>query len=410
MRSDSATSIGARTFLAMHKGGRDVAVVMSGGGMNGMLLEVGFLKRLRETELWPRIAVFFGTSAGALGGTMSALGRLDDLEQFLYRLRAEETFRPNRLWRLPLLGTHDYALPATIAARLGDPLKLAERLIRAEAEVVVFATDVTQDGRAPTNRRPFELVYSSRTSSPEELARGVLASAAVSALVMPVSVGDRVATDGSWVRNFPLLAAYERPEIELIVAFRYEPRYPVFGTGSLAAAVARLRRYSKLPAARALVAELQEATEREERGEPAHLVDTLARLSRVAIGRNTVQEELAARDTERAVSELHALRADVRALIERSALAGSERDRLLAAIDERFGAADFPFAHERLIPRITVAATSGEIHLDAGWRKQQPWTGEAKRALIERGYALTDAELRAAGIEGPLDDAVEAAT
>lgn len=378
---------------------RDVAVVLSGGGMNGMLMEVGFLKRLRETDLWPRISVYFGSSAGALGATMAALDRIKDLEDFLYGLRAEDTFRPNRIWRLPLLGTHDYVLPGTIAERLGDPIDLAVSLAAAEAEVVVFATDLTQDvpgGISP--QQPFELAYSSRTSPPEELARGVLASAAVSALVLPVLVGDRVATDGGWVRNFPLLAAYDRPEVELIVAFRYEPRYPISGTGSLAGAVARLRRYSRLPAARALVAELQEAAGREERGEPAHLVDTIARLSRVAIGRNTALEELAARDREQAVRELHALRADLRALIERSGVRSRERERLLAALDDRFAAARFPFAHDRVIPRITVAGTSGDVHLGPGFRKQRPWTDEAKRALIEGGQALAEEQFQAAGI------------
>src|SRR5919204_811002 len=117
---------------------RDVAVVLSGGGMNGLLLEFGFLKRVRESEFWSRIGWFFGTSAGALCGTMAALDRLDELEEFLLRLRPEETFRPNRLWRLPLLGTHDYVLPRTVAERLGDPIELARRLREAEREVVVL--------------------------------------------------------------------------------------------------------------------------------------------------------------------------------------------------------------------------------------------------------------------------------
>ena len=47
---------------------RDVAVVLSGGGINGLLLELGFLERLRESELWPRVGWFFGSSAGALNG------------------------------------------------------------------------------------------------------------------------------------------------------------------------------------------------------------------------------------------------------------------------------------------------------------------------------------------------------
>ena len=45
---------------------RDVAVVLSGGGINGVLLELAFLRRLSETALWPRVGWIHGTSAGAL--------------------------------------------------------------------------------------------------------------------------------------------------------------------------------------------------------------------------------------------------------------------------------------------------------------------------------------------------------
>src|SRR3954467_10562763 len=57
---------------------RDVAVVRSGGAVNGVLMELGFLKRLRESELWPRIGWFYGTSSGALSATLAALDRLDE--------------------------------------------------------------------------------------------------------------------------------------------------------------------------------------------------------------------------------------------------------------------------------------------------------------------------------------------
>ena len=40
----------------------------SGGGINGVLLELGFLQRLRESPLWSRIGWIYGTSAGALTG------------------------------------------------------------------------------------------------------------------------------------------------------------------------------------------------------------------------------------------------------------------------------------------------------------------------------------------------------
>ena len=61
-----------------HMSERDVAIVLSGGGVNGVLLQLGFLKRLRESELWPRVGCIYGTSAGALTGSMAALDRLDD--------------------------------------------------------------------------------------------------------------------------------------------------------------------------------------------------------------------------------------------------------------------------------------------------------------------------------------------
>src|SRR5215212_4266205 len=190
---------------------RDVAVVLSGGAINGVLMELGFLKRLRESSLWPRVGWVFGTSAGALAGAMAALDRIDELEEFLLGLQPADTFRPNRLWRLPLLGLHEYVLPRTIAERVADPLTLGRDLAACD----------------------HELVYSSRRTPPEEMAQAVFASAAVSSLVLPVRVAGRIATDGGWVRNFPLAHAYARPGIRMIVAFRYLPRFPEITTDGL---------------------------------------------------------------------------------------------------------------------------------------------------------------------------------
>src|SRR5437763_4280497 len=116
---------------------RDVAVVLSGGAINGVLMELGFLQRLRESELWPRIGWIYGTSSGALSGTMAALDRLDELEEFMLRLQPEDAFRPHSLWRLPLLGSHDYRLPAAVAERLGEVDGLAHELAAAPAEATV---------------------------------------------------------------------------------------------------------------------------------------------------------------------------------------------------------------------------------------------------------------------------------
>jgi predicted acylesterase/phospholipase RssA len=54
---------------------RDVALVISGAGINAVLLELGFLRRLSDTDLWGRISRIYGTSAGALARTFAALDR-----------------------------------------------------------------------------------------------------------------------------------------------------------------------------------------------------------------------------------------------------------------------------------------------------------------------------------------------
>src|SRR5262245_42852898 len=234
---------------------RDVALVLSGGGVNGVLMELGFLRRVRESELWPRVGFVFGTSAGALVGAMAALDRLDELEQFLYDLQPADTFRPNRLWRLPLLGLHEYVLPRTIAERVSDPVELGRDLVACDRELVVVATDSSPLAEG-VDERDYELVYSSRRTPPDELAAAIFASAAQSALVLPVRVGDRIATDGGWVRNFPLAHAYARPGVRMIVAFRYVPRFPGVATDGLGRLRKRLERFRAVPPIRAFIAEL----------------------------------------------------------------------------------------------------------------------------------------------------------
>jgi predicted acylesterase/phospholipase RssA len=374
---------------------RDVAIVLSGGGMNGVLMELGFLRRLRETELWPRIGWIFGTSAGALAGTLAALDRLDELEAFLLELRPEETFRPNRLWRLPLLGLHEYALPATIEERFGDLADLADELRDAPVELVVCATDMTPSSEL-VDIRDYELVYSSRHTDPQEMKEAILASAAISALVLPMRVGGRIATDGAWVRNYPLAHAYRRPGVRQIVAFRYMPRYPKIGASALRRLRERLERFERVPPVRAFVSELREAEARDERGEPAHLPEMIVRLTRAAIVRNTVVEERTADEVDESIEELRRLHDDVRELIRRNVRSKRDRARLEAQVMERFETARFPFRHYRAIPRITVRGSVEEVSLDPGFRDQREWSVEAKRALIARGYALADAELASA--------------
>ena len=377
---------------------RDVAIVLSGGGINGVLMELGFLQRVRESSLWPRVGWIYGTSAGAFAGAMAALDRLPEFEAFLLDLTPNETFRPNRLWRLPLLGLYEYALPDTIEERFGNLALVAEELRDAEVELVVIATDATPS-QEETDVRDYELVYSSRRTEPKEMAQAILASAAISALVLPVPVGDRVATDGAWVRNFPLAHAYAEPRVAEIVAFRYVPRYPHIGTEGLVRLRRRLERFGRVPPIRAFVEELRLAEKREAQGLPAHLPDMIMRLTRAAIVRNTVIEERGADDRDQSIDELRRLQDDVNALIRKHVRGVNRRARLEEAISARFERANFPFSHQRTIPRTTVRASVADVSLEPGARDQKQWTVEAKQALIARGYRLADDELRDAGID-----------
>lgn len=371
---------------------RDLAVVLSGGGVNGVLLELGFLKRLRESPVWSRIGWIYGTSAGALSGTMATLDRLDDLEAFVFGLQPEDVFRPRRVWQFPG-GLHDYTLPDTIAERIGGAGELAAGLAAAEIELVVFATDVSEHHEGDETRH-FELAYSSHSTAPETMGRALLASAAVSGLVLPVSIDGAIATDGGWVRNFPLEPAYRNPEVQAIAAFRYIASYPPTDVAFLGRMRERLDRFRAVPPVRALLAEIRLAEERASRGEPAHYAEMIVRLMRVAIARNTVLEERLAEEREISVTELQRLREEVIS----SAVAAAppwRRKSLRSELDGIFGSARFPFRHDRQVPSLIVRAAPGEDGLDPTFRGDEPWPDERKRALIERGYGLTDDALTA---------------
>jgi len=372
-------------------GDRDLALVLSGGGMNGLLMELGFLLRLREDPLWERVGWIYGTSAGALSGVMAALDRLDELEAFVLELRPEETFRPNRLWQLPLAGLHDYALPDTIAARLAPIDELARDLATAPRELVVCVTDLT-DGEHD-ERHVFERTYSSRTTPVDVMARAILASAAISALVLPLKVGDVIGTDGGWVRNFPLGHAYDNPAVREIVGFRYVPPVTKGSPENLVRLRRRLESFRAVPPVRALIGELRVAEERQERGEPPHLADMIVRLMRVTVARNTELEVRSAHEKDEAVRELAALRDDVLEAVRRAAPPWRRR-AAVAEVTERFARARFPFRHDRALPLTIVRGEPGDDPLDAGFRAGLEWPLEAKQALIARGRELADEALR----------------
>ncbi len=257
--------------------------------------------------------------------------------------------------------------------------------------MVVCATDVSEDAHGE-GAHAYELTYSSRSTSPETMAQAIVTSAAVSALVLPRPIGDRIATDGAWVRNFPLGLAYRQPGVELIVSFRYLPTYPRMSSAWLERLRRRLERFPKLPPIKALIAELREAEQRATRGEPAHWGDMMVRLMRVAVQQNTILEERTAREKDQALAALELLREDVAAIVRREG--GRRGERIARAVGERFAAATFPFLGDRLIPRIAVQSTAGEVTLETGLRKPRPWTEAEKRALIGRGYVLLDEVLQ----------------
>lgn len=371
-----------------------MAIVLSGGGINGTLLELGFLKRLRESELWNRVAWIYGTSAGALSGTMAALDRLDDLEEFLLGLEPDDAFRLRPVWQMPG-GLHDYTLPQTIAERIGDPETLGEALAASEVELVVFATDVS--GYLDIDEgRTFELVYPSHSTPPETMGRAILASSAVSGLVLPIVVDGVIATDGGWVRNFPVEHAYHNPSVAAIVAFRYVASYRPTNTAFLNRVRERLDRFRAVPPVRALLAEIRLAEDRATRGEPAHYGELIVRLMRVAIARNTLLEERLASERETSVAELQRLREDV---VSRAVAAAPpwKRRGLRSELEGRFASARFPFRHDRHVPLLIVRGSPGEHALDPTFRSDMPWALEHKQGLIERGYRLTDDALSAQG-------------
>ena len=327
----------------------------------------------------------YGTSAGALSGVMAVLDRLDDLESFVFELRPEETFRPNRLWQLPLNGLHDYALPETIAERLEPVDELAREAVDAPIELVVVVTDVGDD--AHLERHVFERTYSSRTTPPDVMARAILASAAISALVLPLRVGDVIGTDGGWVRNFPLGHAYDNPAVREIVGFRYVAPTVKTSPENLVRLRRRLEPFRAVPPVRALIGELQAAEERQARGEPPHLADMIVRLMRVTVGPEHRARGALRLEKDASVRELAALRDDVLETVRRTAPPWRRRSAV-AAVEERFARARFPFRHDRALPLTIVRGEPGEHALDPGSAPE--WTGRSSRsdALVALGHEL----------------------
>ena len=225
---------------------------------------------------------------------------------------------------------------------------------------------------------------------PETLVAALFASAAISTYVLPTRIGAGVYADGGWVRNFPLAYAYREPSVKriwaVVTALPRRGRRPLLALQLLHR---RMSRLDRLRVARGVTTELREAIERHERGEPMHLVDTIARLSHIAVYRTQRAPRCNWPTSEiRSLQALQDVREHMREAIA-SSTRGSRRTELLASLDEAFASADFPFSRSRVVPRLGVDVSPPPgVQVDIS-RRRETWSDEEKRALIAHGRRLT---------------------
>ena len=383
----------------------DTGLVLSGGSINGIFLQLGFLKAVRASGLWPMIGWVYGTSAGAFSGWATALDAIDEHERFLMGLQPDDVFAAHDLWRAALVGLHRYTLPETVAERLGDPVDLARRIGKGPRELTVVTIDIGLSPESGRSEDPYERAFNSRRDTPEAFAEAVFASGAISTFVLPLRIEESVYADGGWVRNFPLAYAYREPAVQRIVGARYRASALGFTGTGLHSWQHRMSRLSRIKVARGVAEELQSAIDRQSRGEPMHLIDTISRLSHIAVYRNSDLEVQLADERDQALRALHDVREQLRQAISGSTR-GSRRVDLLGALDEAFDTADFPFKRSRVVPRLVVDLAVPEgVRLDVT-RRRLTWSDEDKIALIDHGRRLTEEAL--AGWPGTIEAVVTA--
>lgn len=370
----------------------DTALVLSGGSVNGIYLQLGFLQVIRESDLWPAVGWVYGTSAGAFSGWAAARDAIDEHERFLMDMQPQDVFAAHDLWRTPFLGLHHYALPDTVAERLGDPVEMARALRDGPRELTVVTIDIGLSPESARSEDPYERAFSSRRDSPESFAAALFASGAISTFVLPLRIEESVYGDGGWVRTFPLAYAYREPSVHRIVGCRYRSSAVGFTGTGLHSWHHRMSRLSRVKMTRGVTAELRDAIERQSRGEPMHLIDTISRLSHIAVSRNSDLELQLADERDRSLQALHDVREQMREAID-AASRGRQRTELLAALDEAVDSADFPFRRSRVVPRLVVDLTTPEdVRLDVT-RSRATWSDEDKLALIRHGRRLTETAL-----------------
>ena len=199
------------------------------------------------------------------------------------------------------------------------------------------------------------------------MGRAILASAAISGLVLPIELDGRIATDGGWVRNFPFDAAYRNPEVAAIAASSLRPelsaddvRLPRADARASRAIPRRSTRpgAARRGAARAGARVTRRACALRRADRPTH-----ARRVRPKRGRRGAHRQRARHVRGRAPQAQG-----------RRARSGCRRGTTLAAaslraeLEARFAAARFPFRHDRHVPAVIVRATSGDANLDASFK------------------------------------------
>ena len=211
--------------------------------------------------------------------------------------------------------------------------------------------------------------------------------------MLPLRIGESVYADGGWVRNFPLAYAYREPAVQRIVGGRYRASAAGFAGSGLHSWHHRMSRLARVRVAREVTAELRDAIERQERGEPMHLIDTISRLSHIAVYRNSDLEVQLADERDRSLQAVH----DVR---EQHA----GHDRVLeprpparpSCSPRSTRRSPRPTSRSRPQPRRPTARRRSRHTRERPPRHHPPpgtWSDEDKLALVDHGRRLTEEAL-----------------
>jgi NTE family protein len=175
-----------------------VAFVLSGGASLGAI-QVGMLQALYEHDISPDVIV--GTSAGALNGAFIAsrpqtVATADALGEIWRDLRRGQAFPLNPLTGLlGFLGARDHLVPQSGLRRLIARHIEVQRLEETAVPLHVIAVDVITGEELRLSRGP--------------VLDAVLASAAIPAVLPPVTWDDRVLMDGGVANDTPICHAID---------------------------------------------------------------------------------------------------------------------------------------------------------------------------------------------------------